>query len=98
MKYLSAAILVLCFLLSACLAQASPPADEVTRIVRAEMEKQRIPGLALLVARNGVTIRAEGYGLANVELSVPVKSETIFQSGSIGKQFTAAAVLVLADA
>jgi CubicO group peptidase (beta-lactamase class C family) len=98
LKHSSALILVLGLFLSICLAQASPPADDVTRIVRAEMEKQQIPGLALLVARNGVPIRSEGYGLANVELNVPVKPETIFQSGSIGKQFTAAAVLMLADA
>ena len=98
LKNPSTSISVLGLLLSTFLAQASPPADEVTRIVRAEMENQHIPGLALLVARNGVPIRSEGFGLANVELNVPVKAETIFQSGSIGKQFTAAAVLMLADA
>ena len=54
-------------------AAASMPADEVARVVRAEMANQQIPGLALLVARNGVPIRSEGYGLANVELKVPVK-------------------------
>ena len=98
LKNPSTSISVLGLLLSTFLAQASPPADEVTRIVRAEMQNQHIPGLALLVARNGVPIRSEGFGLANVELNVPVKAETIFQSGSIGKQFTAAAVLILADA
>jgi len=98
LKNPSTLILVLGLLLSTFLAQASPPADEVTRIVRAEMENQHIPGLALLVTRNGVPVRSEGFGLANVELNVPVKPETIFQSGSIGKQFTAAAVLMLADA
>jgi CubicO group peptidase (beta-lactamase class C family) len=97
LKCLSAVILLSGFFLSKCLAQSSPPADEVMRVVRAEMEKQRIPGLALLVARNGVPIRAEGYGLANVELNVPVKPETIFQSGSMGKQFTATAVMMLAE-
>jgi len=51
-----------------------------------------------LVARKGRTIRAEGYGLANVELSVPVKPETLFQSGSVGKQFTATAVMMLVEA
>jgi CubicO group peptidase (beta-lactamase class C family) len=61
------------------------------------MARQKIPGLALLVARNGVPIRAEGFGLASVELHVPVKPETIFQSGSIGKQFTAAAVMMLVE-
>jgi CubicO group peptidase (beta-lactamase class C family) len=98
LKNPSTLILVLGLILATFLAQASPPADEVTRIVHAEMENQHIPGLALLVARNGVAIRSEGFGLANVELNVPVKPETIFQSGSIGKQFTAAAVLMLADA
>ena len=52
----------------------------------------------MLVARKGRTIRAEGYGLANVELSVPVKPETLFQSGSVGKQFTATAVMMLVEA
>ena len=51
-----------------------------------------------MVARKGRTIRAEGYGLANVELSVPVKPETLFQSGSVGKQFTATAVMMLVEA
>jgi CubicO group peptidase (beta-lactamase class C family) len=78
-------------------AQAAPATDEVRMVVRAEMEKQHIPGLALLVSRNGVPIRAEGFGLASVELNVPVKPETIFQSGSIGKQFTAAAVMLLVE-
>jgi hypothetical protein len=76
-------------------AQDGQPADEVIRAVRAEMEKQHIPGLALLVTRRGVPIREEGFGLANVELNVPVKTETIFQSGSMGKQFTATAMMSL---
>lgn len=97
MKYQVAWGLFLIALLPTCLARTTPAADEVTRMVRAEMAKQEIPGLALLVARNGVPIRAEGFGLANVELNVPVKPETIFQSGSVGKQFTAAAVMMLVE-
>jgi CubicO group peptidase (beta-lactamase class C family) len=77
---------------------ADQAGDEVLRSVRAEMATQHIPGLALLVARHGQTLRAEGYGLANVELNVPVKPETIFQSGSVGKQFTATAVMMLIEA
>jgi CubicO group peptidase (beta-lactamase class C family) len=71
--------------------------DAIDQYVRSEMEKQHIPGLALLVSRNGQPIRAQGYGLANVELQVPVKPETIFQSGSVGKQFTATAVMMLVE-
>jgi CubicO group peptidase (beta-lactamase class C family) len=97
MKYLIATTLVLSILVSTRPAQTAPATDEVTRTVHAEMDKQKIPGLALLVARKGIIIRAEGYGFANVELNVPVKPETIFQSGSVGKQFTATAVMMLVE-
>jgi hypothetical protein len=43
-------------------AQAAAPTDEVGRVVRAEMVKQHIPGLALPVSRNGAPIRAQGFG------------------------------------
>ena len=69
----------------------------IAEYVRGEMQKQHIPGLSLLVRRNGLIVRAEGYGLANVELQVPVKPETVFQSGSMGKQFTATAVMMLVE-
>jgi CubicO group peptidase (beta-lactamase class C family) len=72
-------------------------ADAVDQFVKGEMHKQHIPGLSLLVARNGKTVLSKGYGLANVELQVPVKPETIFQSGSMGKQFTATAVMMLVE-
>ncbi len=98
MKHPFAWSLSLSVFLSTCLAEVTLPADQVTRIVRAEMAKQKIPGLALLVARNGTPIRIEAYGLANVEQNVSVKPETIFQSGSIGKQFTATAVMMLVEA
>jgi CubicO group peptidase (beta-lactamase class C family) len=76
---------------------AAAETDDVNRTVRAEMERQHIPGLALLVSRNGKAIRTEGYGLANVELKVPVTPQTLFQSGSVGKQFTATAVMMLVE-
>jgi CubicO group peptidase (beta-lactamase class C family) len=97
LKYLVGATLVLVACLSARVAPGAQPTDDVARVVRAEMAKQHIPGLALLVSRKGVPIRAEGFGLASLELNVPVKPETIFQSGSIGKQFTATAVMLLVE-
>lgn len=74
---------------------ADPTAAEVDEVVRAEMARQRIPGLSLGLVRDGHLLRAEGYGLANVELEAPVTPRTMFQSGSVGKQFTAALVLLL---
>ena len=61
------------------------------------MAAQRIPGVAVAVVRNGEVIKAQGYGLANVEHDVPVTAETIFQSGSLGKQFTATGVMLLVE-
>jgi len=88
------AAIVFCF---AGLASAADQSVAVDEYIHSEMAKQHIPGLALLVSRGGQVIRAQGYGMANVELQVPVKPETIFQSGSVGKQFTAAAVMMLVE-
>ena len=71
--------------------------DAVARYVKAEMARQHIPGVALLVSRNGEPVRAQGFGFSNVELQVPVKPETLFQSGSVGKQFAATAIMMLVE-
>jgi CubicO group peptidase (beta-lactamase class C family) len=93
-------VLFVCLLFTcATLALSQSSLDSaVAEYVKAEMERQHIPGLALLVTRDGKVVRSEGFGLANVELQVPVKPETIFQSGSVGKQFTATAVMMLVEA
>jgi CubicO group peptidase (beta-lactamase class C family) len=66
-------------------------------LVEQMREEQKVPGLAVAVLRDGKLVRAKGYGLANIELDVPVKPETIFQTGSVGKQFTATAVMMLVE-
>jgi D-alanyl-D-alanine carboxypeptidase len=70
-------------------------ADEVDDRVRAQMRWQRIPGLSLMVATDGHLIRAKGYGVANVEESVPATAETAYKIASMSKQFLAAGMLVL---
>lgn len=72
-------------------------ADQIDALVQAAMTRERIPGVALLAVKSGHVVRMSTYGLANVELAVPVKHDTVFQSGSLGKQFTAAAVLILQE-
>ena len=79
---------------------AAPPAAGQDRLadadayVKAEMARQKVPGVAVAIVRNGQPVKMEGYGFANVEHDVPVTPDTIFQSGSVGKQFTAAAVML----
>src|SRR5258705_5050958 len=59
------------------------------------MARQRIPGLSLAVLSGDRIVMSRGYGFANVELRVPASDSTIYQSGSMGKQFTAALVETL---
>lgn len=69
-------------------------ADSLDDLVEAERERQRVPGVAIAVVRGGEVVKLAGYGLANVEHRVPVTPETVFQSGSVGKQFTAVALML----
>jgi CubicO group peptidase (beta-lactamase class C family) len=52
---------------------------------------------AVLVARGGTPLLREAYGKANIELEVPNTAQTKFRLGSITKQFTAMAVLILSE-
>jgi D-alanyl-D-alanine carboxypeptidase len=72
-------------------------ADKVDAYVKAEMEKNHIPGLALAVVKDGKNIKAKGYGLANVELDVPATADSVFGIASITKPFTALAVMMLVE-
>ena len=72
-------------------------ADRVDDYIKGEMEQRRIPGVALTIIQNGQAIKTAAYGLANLELNVPVKPETVFEIGSVTKQFTAAGILLLAQ-
>ena len=75
-------------------AQAADPTHD---FITAYIAKNKSPGVAIMVRSNGKVVRAEGYGMANLEHMVPVKPETVFQSGSMGKQFTAMAVMTLVE-
>ena len=69
----------------------------IDKFVEAEMQRQQVPGVSLAVVKEGRPLFIKSYGFANLEHRVPVKPETIFQSGSAGKQFTAAAVMLLVE-
>jgi len=69
----------------------------IEEVVREEMSRQGVPGVSLAVVRRGSIAYAQGFGYANLEHNVPVRPETVFQSGSVGKQFTAAAVMMLVE-
>ncbi|HEY4492526.1 MAG TPA: serine hydrolase domain-containing protein [Acidobacteriota bacterium] len=71
--------------------------QQIDQYVHAEMQARKIPGLSLAVLQNGKIILAKGYGFSNLEHNVQAKPETVYQSGSIDKQFAATAVMMLVE-
>jgi CubicO group peptidase (beta-lactamase class C family) len=70
--------------------------DRVDRIM-AEFARSDGPGCAVGVSRDGELLLAKGYGLANLDHGVPNGPDTVFDVGSVSKQFTAAAIRLLAE-
>jgi CubicO group peptidase (beta-lactamase class C family) len=60
--------------------------------------RQNEPGAAVLVMKDGETLLRKGYGLADVEQGIEIEPDMVFRIGSVTKQFTAAAILLLEEA
>lgn len=84
-------------LLALTLFPAFALADEVDDLIRAEMKARLIPGASLLVTKDDKVIKRSVYGKANVELDVDMTTDSVFESGSIGKTFTAVVILQLVE-
>jgi D-alanyl-D-alanine carboxypeptidase len=80
---------------------AAPRADaqpaDIDAFVKAEMTRQNIPGIALVVVRDGRITKIAGYGVADRDKNVPVAPNTVFKIGSVSKQFIAAGIMLLAQ-
>jgi CubicO group peptidase (beta-lactamase class C family) len=82
-------------LLAAPASAQTDPTAQVDSLFAAWNNPQS-PGCAVGVAQNGRTVLSRAYGSANLEYDVPNTPETVFEAGSVSKQFTAAAIVVLA--
>ncbi len=76
---------------------ASTHARDADTYLRGELSSKQIPGMAVCVIRNGKVELARGYGLANVELSVPASEHTAYELASLTKPFTATAIMMLVE-
>jgi CubicO group peptidase (beta-lactamase class C family) len=78
---------------------AAPDAETKAKVdaVFATYDKSDSPGCALGVIRDGRLIYARGYGMANLEHSIPITPQTVFDIGSTSKQFAASSILLLAQ-
>lgn len=71
--------------------------DALDTLITARMHQRKLPGVAVAVVERGRPITMRHYGAASLELETPVTSDTVFELGSLSKQFTAAAILMLAE-
>jgi CubicO group peptidase (beta-lactamase class C family) len=71
--------------------------DTLDDYVRTEMRARHLPGVSLAVVKDGRIVRAAGYGVASLELEAPATEKTVYEIGSISKQFAANAVLLLVE-
>ena len=73
------------------------PAAAMDRVAAAAVAKGESPGLQVAVFKDGKAVLVKGYGSANLEQGVRISNDSILRVGSVTKQFTAAALLQLAE-
>ena len=71
--------------------------SDLDLLINDYLTRYQIPGLSVAVANRGVLLHAAGYGFANLEHQARATADTIYQTASVGKQFTAALILLLVE-
>lgn len=94
------AVAFLCLML---VGAAPRPVDGALRariaaIARSALEVQNVPGISVAIAEHGTIVYARGFGRRSLDDNLPVDAGTTFRIGSITKQFTASAIMLLAQA
>ena len=93
-------LVLLLLALSSPVAAQRAPASRAVEEVRTDsvfraFDRSDGPGCAVGVFRDGAVRYARGYGMANLELGVAISPHTVFDVGSVSKQFTAMSILLL---
>jgi CubicO group peptidase (beta-lactamase class C family) len=87
LKFVTAALVII--------ATAGARADRTDDYVKAEIARFHLPGLSLVVVKDGEVIKAAGYGFANVERRIAADPATVYKIGSVSKQFIATGIMLL---
>jgi D-alanyl-D-alanine carboxypeptidase len=69
----------------------------IDNLVQSEIRQSGVPAMDVALAKKGTILYAHGYGLSNISADLPAQSDTIFEIGSITKQFTAALIMKLQE-
>ena len=76
--------------------QAERPSEQVDKLFE-KMDRTISPGCAVTAMRDGKILYQRGYGMADLDHNVPITADTVFHVASMSKQFTAAAIVMLAQ-
>jgi CubicO group peptidase (beta-lactamase class C family) len=89
---------LICACLSAAAIDTNGTAGEAAAIdaIFKQWNSATVPGCALAVERKGAPLLTRSFGAADLEHEVPITAATVFEAGSVSKQFTAASILLLA--
>src|ERR1700761_4473047 len=83
--------------LAAFLFVGCAPGEQKGDFIRGEMQEHHVPGMACLVLKDDEPVKTFYGGEANLEWNTPVAADTVFEIGSVSKQFAAASILLLAE-
>lgn len=89
--------IVLCVFLLLLSVVASARGDGLDKFIAEQIKERKIPGLSVAVLRDGKVVKATGYGFANVETQAPATKDTVYEIGSISKQFASEAMMLLVE-
>lgn len=96
-KFISIVLMLIPQLAFANISSASADSANEYDAVLARFVESSGPGVAVIVSQKGKTLYKGARGMANIELQVPLQTDSVFRLGSITKQFTAAAIMILEE-
>ncbi|MFN3640391.1 MAG: serine hydrolase domain-containing protein, partial [Flavobacterium sp.] len=96
-KQVSTILIIAFFAFSVNLKAQTTTQGDLDAFIKTKMKELHIPALSYAVLQNGEYVSSGVYGLAEVELNVPANEHTLFNVGSVGKTFTATAIMVLEE-
>lgn len=96
-KQLSTILIIAFFAFQSGLKAQTPSQIDIDAFIKTKMKELHIPAVSYAVMQNGEYVSSGVYGLAEVELNVPANEHTLFNVGSVGKTFTATAIMLLEE-
>jgi D-alanyl-D-alanine carboxypeptidase len=97
MKGLSSAVIAVASAIASIVSAQTPTAAQLDSIIAKAVTEKHIVGLSVGVMQNGKVLLAKSYGVRDIATKTAVTPKTMFAIGSVTKQFTCSALLMLAD-